>query len=180
MPVLLTFLRILWVGVAFLLNFAVDMNVSTNHQPAPRPSLKLGKEERLRHKSLVDGLFTAGSNIYDFPLRLTWRALTPEELESAFRAGVPPLTGRLQMLITVPKKKRRRAVDRVLMRRRIREAYRLNRGALADVIAEDPTLGSVSLAFVYLAPENLDYRVIEEKMIRLLSKLRQKLLTRTK
>ncbi len=42
----------------------------------------------------------------------------------------PADVGALQMLVTVPKKKRRRAVDRVLMRRRIREAYRINRRPL--------------------------------------------------
>ena len=35
--------------------------------------------------------------------------------------------GALQMLVTVPKKKRRRAVDLANARRRIPEAYRINR-----------------------------------------------------
>ena len=51
--------------------------------PAPRPTLRLTlrKEERLRLRTLVDSLFKEGKTIYEFPLRLTWRAVTQEDLE---------------------------------------------------------------------------------------------------
>lgn len=135
----------------------------------------LRKAEKLRHKSLVDSLFTQGKSLYDFPLRLVWRSLSPAQLAASFRADIPPHTGPLQMLITIPKKKRRRAVDRVLLRRRIREAYRLNRLPLLDVIQEREEIGTLSLAFIFLGDENTPYSIIEKKMIRLLDRLREKL-----
>ena len=70
----------------------------------------LKKDEKLRHKRLVDDLFANGKTLYEFPLRLTWRVIDAEELAGSFRSDIPAKVGRIQMLVTVPKKKRRRAV----------------------------------------------------------------------
>lgn len=135
----------------------------------------LGKGEKLRHRSLVEGLFHSGSSIYEFPLRMMWRCLDHNELSANFRNMVPSQMGRIQMMITVPKKKRKRAVDRVLMRRRIREAYRLNRLELKNVAENLENGGTVSIAFIYMHNENLTFRTIERKMRSLLKKLEMKL-----
>ena len=132
---------------------------------------RMGKEEKLRLKSLVDGLFKEGNSLYDFPLRLNYRALGPQELENTFRNGTPDGIGMMQMLITVPKRKRRRAVDRVLLRRRIREAYRLNRHGLREAIIAHGGIRTLGMAFVYIHDDNADYSLIEKKMRRLMDKL---------
>ncbi|MDE5877072.1 MAG: ribonuclease P protein component [Muribaculaceae bacterium] len=133
--------------------------------------LTLRKAEKLRHKSLVDTLFREGNSTYVYPLRLVWRVMTTEMLESSFRNGVPPRIGPLQMLITIPKKKRRRAVDRVLMRRRIREAYRLGREPLRVWLSAHPECRSLQMGFIYLADKNLDYKTISRKMELLIQKM---------
>ncbi len=133
--------------------------------------LSFGTSCRLHHKSMVDNLFSHGKTFYDFPLRLTWTALSQEEADSLFRAGCPAGVGALQMLVTVPKKKRRRAVDRVLMRRRIREAYRINRLPLEEMVRSCPEIRTLQLAFIYLKNENVDYAEIERKMRALLGKV---------
>lgn len=132
--------------------------------------LTLGKEEKLRHKSLVDGLFRDGTTLYEYPLRLTYRVMDDETLESSFRDRVPGRIGPLQMLITVPKKKLRHAVDRVRMRRLIREAYRLNRLELRDRVTADG-IRTVQMAFIYLHGDKMDFGTIEKKMRRLLAKI---------
>lgn len=132
--------------------------------------LTLGKEEKLRHKSLVDGLFRDGTSLYEYPLRLTYRVLGRDELEASFRDRVPDRIGPLQMLISVPKKKLRHAVDRVRMRRLIREAYRLNRLPLRDRAMESGAR-TVQMAFIYLHPEKMDFETITKKMRRLLAKV---------
>lgn len=136
------------------------------------------KGEKLRHSRLVDGLFKSGDSIYEFPLRLSWRFLSDSELVGSFRNEVPQKVDKLQMLITVPKKKRRHAVDRVLMRRRIRESYRLNRGPLKQAVEQIPGAGTLSLAFIYLSDKNLPYSMIEGRMKRLLAKVEKRLLAK--
>lgn len=132
---------------------------------------RMGKEEKLRLKTLVDGLFRGGETLYDFPLRINFRALGQEGLSGSFRCGTPEGVGPLQMLVTVPKRKRRRAVDRVLLRRRIREAYRLNRHRLRETVAESGAIATLGMAFIYMHGENSDYALIEKKMRRLLDRL---------
>lgn len=137
--------------------------------------LTLNKGEKLRHRSLVDTLFKEGKSIYEFPLKVMWRTVDRATLDNTFRDHVPDRIGALQMLITVPKKKRRHAVDRVLMRRRIREAYRLNRKDFLCGVEDNPDIRSLSMAFIYIHDKNLPYSTIERKMRLLLKKLSEKI-----
>ena len=142
---------------------------------AGRERLTFRKEERLRHHSLVENLFRSGKTLYEFPFRLTWDALDSETLEKRFRNGVPPRIGQVQMMVTVPKKKRKKAVDRVLMRRRIREAYRLNRLSLKRELGNRDDIRVLMLAIVYIHDKNLSYEIIDEKFRNLLLKLVKKI-----
>ena len=73
------------------------------------------KEERLCNKKLIDKLFHNGSSFLCYPYRVSWLAVA-EVVEFP-----------VQVLIAVPKKRYKRAIDRNLLKRRIREAYRLNK-----------------------------------------------------
>ncbi len=137
-------------------------------------SLRFPKRDRLRHRSLVEELFAEGRSLYEYPLRLQWRVVPRERLSEVFRQGLPPRFGKVQMMVTVPKKKRRHAVDRVLLRRRIREAYRLNRAGLMAEAVHLPEGSMLELAFIYLHSENADYAEIEKKMKILLGLLVKK------
>ena len=152
-------------------NTANEISGQKEEMATPIPRLTLRKGEKLRHRSLLESLFKEGHSLYDFPLRLKWRILDEKELEMTFRNEVPERIDPLQMLITVPKRKRRHAVDRVLMRRRIREAYRLNRLPLKEVVAADPKIRTLGLAFIYLSDTNIPYETVERKMKALLAKL---------
>ncbi|MDE5870738.1 MAG: ribonuclease P protein component [Muribaculaceae bacterium] len=137
--------------------------------------LTLRKSAKLRHRTLVQELFQKGKSVYSGPLRVTFRPLTEEELEGSFREAVPDLMGPVQFMITVPKKKRRHAVDRVLMRRRIREAFRLQWHPLRQKIQEDPDIRTLSLAIVYMDSENSGMDTISAAVRSALSKVRKKL-----
>ncbi|MDE5900884.1 MAG: ribonuclease P protein component [Muribaculaceae bacterium] len=119
--------------------------------------LGLHKAEKLCSATSIDALFASrGKGALAFPLRMVWRSNPRRESGAA-----------VQFLISVPKKRLRHAVDRVKMRRRIREAYRLNRqltGPLADGLCID-------VAFIYVASELRPYRCVEAAMRRLLPKL---------
>lgn len=139
------------------------------------PGLKFPKTERLHHRSLVEGLFRNGKSFYEYPVRVTWRAISHEDLTKNFRSHVPDNIGSLQMMVTVPKKKRRKAIDRVLMRRRIREAFRVNRLPLRDLILHNPDIRTLSVALVYMHNDNLPYSLVENKIKIIIDKLKQKI-----
>lgn len=136
--------------------------------------LKLPKSGRLHHRSLQERLFTEGSKLHEYPLKLVWNSLTLDELGKNFRDRIPDLIGPVQILVSVPKKKRRKAVDRVLMRRRIREAFRLNRGPLIETVDAIPELRTLSVGIVYMKEANAPYAVVEEKIRALVARLAEK------
>lgn len=151
----------------------MDSNIESL-QSAPEQHEKrftFPKSARLRHRTLVNRLFECGGKLYAYPLRLTWRALSPEELADSFRDGVPEGIGPVQMMVTIPKKKRRHAVDRVRMRRIVRECFRLQRGALVDMVESMPQIRTLSISLIYIAETNLDYALVSRKMESLLRKL---------
>lgn len=133
------------------------------------------KSERLRHRSLVEALFREGESLYEYPLRLVWRALSEEQLKSNFRDHLPDRIAPLQMMVTVPKKKRRHAVDRVRMRRLVREAYRLNRRPLRRLVEENPALRTLSVSIIYIATENLPCMTVEKRLCKLLARLGERI-----
>ncbi len=140
----------------------------------------LRKSAKLRHRTLVQELFQKGRSVYSGPLRVTFRSLSEEELKGSFREDVPDLLGPIQFMITVPKKKRRHAVDRVLMRRRIREAFRLQWHPLREIIQKDPDIRTLSLAIVYMDSTNVGMDVISAAVGSALSKVRKKLYSQPK
>lgn len=77
----------------------------------------------------------------------------------------------MQVMVTIPKKKRKHAVDRVQMRRRTREAYRLNRIYLRSLIEINPHIKTLSISLIYIHDKNLPYLIVEDKMKTLLDKL---------
>ena len=133
--------------------------------------MKFHKSARLHHRSLQERLFTEGVKMHEYPLKMVWNALSREELEANFRNHVPDLIGPVQVLVSVPKKKRRLAVDRVLLRRRIREAFRLNRGQLLEAVKGAGNVRTLSIGIIYMKTSNSTYAEIEQKLVRLLAKL---------
>lgn len=120
--------------------------------------LRLYKSEKLCSRTAVGNLFGGGGNsTIAYPLRAVFRFHEQQ--------GEAPA----QFLITIPKKKIRTAVGRVLLRRRTREAYRLNRDILFPALNEAGV--AVDIAFIYLAADQAPYEVIESKMQELLRRI---------
>ena len=120
---------------------------------------KLNKSEKLCSRTAVDLLFNEGQSLMAFPLRAVFRLRA---------SGDDPV----QFLITIPKKRIRKAVVRVTLRRRVREAYRLNRRELLMPALAAAGQG-VDIAFVYLDHFPAPYAVIEEKVNSLLNRISQ-------
>lgn len=137
--------------------------------------LRMPKRERLHHRSLVQRLFSKGRSGYAYPLRMIWLVQSREQTATLFRGNLPPQIARRQMLITVPKKKFHHAVDRVWLRRRIREAYRLNRDAIPSVMitneAGEQEEAYIQMAFIYVGDKKAPYATIVRKMRKLLGSI---------
>ena len=118
---------------------------------------KLHKEEKLCSRTAINNLFDEGKSLMAFPLRAAYR-LRP--------SGQQPV----RSLISIPKKRIHKAVERVLLRRRTRESYRLNRNQLLVPALQQADCG-VDIAFVYLDKTPAPYQVIDEKMISLLERI---------
>lgn len=89
-----------------------------------------------------------------------------------YQVGTEPGEGEscpVRMAVSVPKRLFRRAVDRNLLKRRIREAYRKNKTGLYDAV--DRRGGSLRLMIQYRHTEILDYERVESAVISGLSKI---------
>ena len=76
-----------------------------------------------------------------------------------------------QILISVPKKRLKHAVDRNRVKRQLREAYRRNKQLLHDGLPQDYRL---LVAFIWLSNELSPTSEVEERMVRLLKKIAAK------
>lgn len=120
--------------------------------------LRLYKKEKLCSETAINLLFDRSSDsktALDYPLRAVWR-LNPS------RKSDSPIA----FVISVPKRRLRHAVDRVAMRRKIREAYRLNR--INHSLPDDCR---IDVAFVYIADKLKEYTDIERSVKSILTKI---------
>lgn len=120
--------------------------------------LRLYKKEKLCSAVAIDTLFGRGAGVNSalaYPLRAVWR-------HNPRRHSDAPIA----FVVSVPKRRLRHAVDRVAMRRKIREAYRLSRSSLTL-----PEGARYDVAFIYVADRLTDYRSVERAIDRLTRKI---------
>jgi ribonuclease P protein component len=111
------------------------------------------KDEKLSSEKWIQELFAKGSSFYLYPFKVI---TLPHPINT-----LPN-----QVLISVPARTFKRAVDRNLLKRRIREAYRLNKHILT-------TNQKCLIAYIYTAKEILPSAVIHEKLPLALTRINQ-------
>ncbi len=124
---------------------------------------KFSKEERLCSKKSIDKLFAEGSSFIAYPLRVVYICEKREASEDLLP----------EIMISVSKKKFKRAVKRNRVKRLIREGYRLNKYLLANILNEKQL--NIDIAFLYLKDELPMYEDIEKAMLKTINILSEKL-----
>ena len=119
----------------------------------------LTKRERLVSKKLIDELFGGDKRkaLSAYPLRMVY----------LLREGVTVETP-VQVLISVPKKRFRHAVDRNRVKRQIREAYRHHKELLWQQIPDDKMM---LVGFVWLSDRHSPTPEVEKRIVSILQRI---------
>lgn len=110
----------------------------------------LGKDKKLKSRKRIERLFVSGKRIQKFPLKAVYFS---EPNDAGF-----------QLAVSVPKKLFKRATDRNLLKRRMREAFRIHQEKLK-------LNSKLEIMFIYSTNEILDFDQIERAMIALIDSL---------
>lgn len=123
-------------------------------------SLTLSKHERLKSKKDIDTLFLTGKAFFISPFKVFY----------AFKPAVDGRPG-LRFGVSVPKRNFKRAVDRNLLKRRIRELYRINHAGLKENIT---TRGlQLNMMWVYTDKEILSSGAMHPMAVKALDRLQR-------
>lgn len=124
----------------------------------------LTRKERLRGKRNLDALFADGRSGFAHPFRYVWIEAQQPEGQTLAEASV---------LFSVPKKNHKRANARNTLKRRSREAYRLNKQPLLDALTEKGK--KINLALIYSSKEKEEYKTIENAIQKIIARVRAEL-----
>ncbi len=111
------------------------------------------KGERLSSFKEIQALMKKGDTFFHYPFKVVW--LQTDKPESSSQEA----DKQNAIIVSVPKRNFKRAVKRNLLKRRIRESYRLNKEILVS-----PEGKSTHILFVYVSKEIMEFSSIEKKV----------------
>ena len=123
----------------------------------------LSKKERIVSNLLIETLFGQGNSesLAAYPIRVIYTQIEQQQ-------DCAPV----QILISVPKKRFKHAVDRNRVKRQVREAYRHHKQLLYNKVEEGKQL---LVAFVWLSDKHMPSSEVEKKIKMLLEKIAAKI-----
>lgn len=111
----------------------------------------LRKHNRLVREKDISLLFSNGRSLFVYPVKMIYSITDSTGDNSSFK-----------VMVVVSKKYFKRAVDRNLLRRRLREAFRLNIHTILDVIPEGKRL---NIALLYVSKDTLASDTIRKSIV---------------
>lgn len=124
--------------------------------------ITLGKLERLKSRKIIADLFDKGKQFSAFPLKVVWIETT--KINTPFPAI---------MSVSVSKRSFKQAVRRNRIKRQVRESYRQAKPDLYKILKEKNK--QIALMFLFLGKEIPKSKLIAEKIIYLLEKIKNNL-----
>ena len=118
-------------------------------------------KEHLKSKKVVENLYANGASVTAYPLRAVFIEVPAETQEPA-----------ATILISVAKRRFRKAVDRNLVKRRIREAYRLNKKEFVTALTSQNK--KLAVAILYIDTKHNSTEFLKRKMNKLLTSITEK------
>src|SRR5690606_1256158 len=118
------------------------------------------KEERLCSKRSIDDLFHNGSSFVVYPFRVVYRFTTTN----------PDNAVPVECILSVSKRRFRKAVDRNRLKRQMREVYRLQKSDLYDFLQQHSLHLRVALQYVGKVKE--PYAMLYQRMGKVLTELK--------
>ncbi|CCY09371.1 ribonuclease P protein component [Porphyromonas sp. CAG:1061] len=118
-------------------------------------SQTLKKEERIYLRSELNELFASRGSFVCYPFRVVYLEVPRQELP-------------LKMMVSVPKRRLKHAVDRNRIKRLTREAYRLTKKELVEQIDPEVTL---LIGFIYLKDRLSRYSTVQQAVEEAFKKL---------
>ena len=115
------------------------------------------KKQKLCSETVIKVMFSNGKSFTTSAVRLVWKEDNNEDEVT------------VKSIIVVPKKKIRLAVKRNIIRRRMKEAYRLHKIELESML-KDKKL-QLSIAMIYQKDKILPYKTVEEEIKLILERL---------
>jgi len=115
------------------------------------------KKQKLCSETVIKEMFSNGKSFTTSAVRLVWKEDNNEDEVT------------VKSIIVVPKKKIRLAVKRNSIRRRMKEAYRLHKFELENML-KDKEL-QLSIAIIYQKDKVLPYKTVEEEIKLILERL---------
>ena len=131
------------------------MNTTSENITEGKQLFTFKKEEKLCSKILIDRIFADGETFLSFPLKIAFVELEPSSKNPVVAA------------FTVGKRNFKLAVQRNHIKRKIREAYRLNKHILYKGLGEK----HLAVFFIYIGKKIPDYHQIESAMKKGIDKL---------
>ncbi len=128
-------------------------------QPTPRNTFPL--KEHLKSKKVVEKLYAEGTSVTSFPLRAVF-------IEQAEGEQEPTAA----ILISVAKRRFRHAVDRNLLKRRMREAYRTGKHGFVEALEKSGKKVAVAIMYIDTKPSGTAF--LKRKMEKLLNNILSK------
>ena len=127
------------------------------------------KSQHLCGETTISQLFREGKAFLVFPLRVVYRVVSRDvgTHSSCVRDNRPPV----RVLVSVPKKQFKHAVDRNRFKRLIREAYRLQQHELNDILEAQGLVMDVAFTAVHNQIPKFDY--LKSRMAKVLNTLRE-------